>query len=89
MPWKSQLAHSLQAQLQTVKKEDEQKPVVKRERPLSLVAVTTRPFKSSRTADGKITYHLDSDDEAEPVRTSASRAEFDGEAKLEVLDLLD
>ena len=62
---------------------------MKRERPLSAIASTNRPYKSSRTADGKTTYHLDSEGEAEPAEASTSRAVFEREAKVEAIDLLD
>src|SRR3954451_21099916 len=52
-----------QGQLVTVKQEGERKPVIKRERPLSATRASYRPTKVSRSTDGKMIYHLDSDDD--------------------------
>jgi hypothetical protein len=89
MPLRVQRADSLQAQLQTVKLEDKRKPGVKRERPQSSIAVTARPSKSSRTADGNFIYQLNSEDEAELLGPSTSQTASEKEAKVEVIDLLD
>ena len=51
--------------------------------------MTNRPYKSSRTADGKTTYHLDSEDEEESAEAPTLQVAFKKETKVEVIDLLD
>ena len=63
--------------------------MLKRERPLSAITMTNRPYKSSRTADGKTTYHLDSEDEEESAEAPTLQVAFKKETKVEVIDLLD
>jgi hypothetical protein len=77
-----------QDQLVTVKQEGERKPIVKRERPLSATPASYRPTKVSRSADGKLIYHLDSDDDEKPD-TSTGNAVIKDKAGVDVVDLLD
>jgi YD repeat-containing protein len=77
-----------QDQLVTVKQEGERKPI-KRERPLSATSASHRPTKVSRTADGKLIYHLDSDDDDEKPATSTENAVIKDKAGVGVVDLLD
>jgi hypothetical protein len=78
-----------QDQLVTVKQEGERKPIVKRERPLSATPVSYRPTKVSRSADGKLIYHLDSDDDDEKPEASTGNAVTKDRAGVDVVDLID
>jgi hypothetical protein len=78
-----------QDQLVTVKQEGERKPIIKRERPLSATPASYRPTKVSRSADGKLIYHLDSDDDDEKPDTSTGNAVIKDKAGVDVVDLLD
>ena len=78
-----------QDQLETVKQEGERKPIMKRERPLSATPASYRPTKVSRSADGKLIYHLDSDDDDGKPDTSAGNAVTKDKAGVDVMDLLD
>ena len=78
-----------QDRLVTVKQEGERKPIIKRERPLSATLASYRPTKVSRSADGKLIYHLDSDDEDGKPDTSIGNAVIKDKAGVDVLDLLD
>ena len=73
----------------TVKQEGERKPIIKRERPLSATPASYRPTKVSRSADGKLIYHLDSDDDDGKPETSVGNAVTKDKAGADVVDLLD
>jgi hypothetical protein len=75
----------------TVKQEGERKPIIKRERPLSATPASYRPTKVSRSADGKLIYHLDSDDDDDDGKpdTSTGNAVIKDMAGVDVVDLLD
>jgi len=72
-----------------VKQEGERKPIIKRERPLSATPASYRPTKVSRSADGKLIYHLDSDDEDGKPDTNTENAVTKDKAGADVVDLLD
>lgn len=78
-----------QDQLVTMKQEGERKPIIKRERPLSATTASGRPTKVSRSADGKLIYHLDSDDDDEKPDTSTGNAVIKDKTGVDVVDLLD
>ena len=78
-----------QDQIVTMKQEGERKPIIKRERPLSATPASYRPTKVSRSADGKLIYHLDSDDDDGKPDTSTGKAETKDKAGVDVMDLLD
>jgi hypothetical protein len=78
-----------QDQLVTVKQEGERKPIIKRERPLSATSASHRPAKVSRSADGKLIYHLDSDDDDGKPDTSTGNTVIKDKAGADVVDLLD
>lgn len=72
-----------------VKQEGERKPIIKRERPLSATPASYRPTKVSRSADGKLIYHLDSDDDDGKPDMSTENAVTNDKAGADVVDLLD
>jgi len=62
---------------------------VKHKRERSMTETNIRPLKTSRTQTGKVVYHLDSDEEEEPIKQKQPRRTLSqpSHADVEVVDL--